>query len=84
MNTEIKKHGTHCVTSRSYSIYIDIYPTRVFLLCMIQTFETGMNFLSELNSLLPMHACDSLEEEGRNDLYDFVFYCYWIAAQSSQ
>ena len=31
-----------------------------------------------------MHACDSLEEEGRNDFYDFFFFCYWIAAQSSQ
>ena len=51
---------------------------------MIQTFETGINFLTELNLLLPMHACDSLEEEGRNDLNDFVFYCYCIAAQSSQ
>jgi hypothetical protein len=50
MNIEIKKHGTHCVTSRSYSIYIYIYPTRVFLLCMIQTLETGMNFLT-------VHCC---------------------------
>lgn len=49
---------------------------------MIQTVETGMNFLSELNSLLPMHARHSLEEEGRDDLYAFVFFCYWIAAHN--